>query len=136
SRAGMAVTLPAFIPARPSPTMFNSGTRRRKGTGFIGFTPRSGRTSPGPSHPDYRRLSLRERASFRGAKGDFQGTITMNANGKPEGNGKLTWWLIGGIITPIALTALNTVSGDSKRVSAIEAIVRQVDRRLERLESK
>ena len=62
----------------------------------------------------------------------------MNANGKPDGNGngKLTWWLIGGIVTPIVLTTLNTIAGDSKRVTAIEAIVQEVDRRLERLETK
>ncbi len=60
----------------------------------------------------------------------------MNGNGKPEYGSKLVWWLIGGIITPIALTAFNTIAGDSKRVSAIEAIVREVDRRLERLETK
>jgi len=59
---------------------------------------------------------------------------TTNGNGQ-NGN-KLLWWLIGGILTPIILTAFNTITGDTKKVAALESAIQAVDRRLERLESK
>jgi hypothetical protein len=68
--------------------------------------------------------------SENGANGSTNAPINGN------GNGKLLWWLIGGIITPLIFTALNTVTGDSKRVTALETLIQNVDRRLERLEDK
>jgi hypothetical protein len=61
--------------------------------------------------------------------------VTPNGGGN-NGNGKLLWWLIGGILTPLIITAFNTITGDSKRVTALEAVFQEVDRRLERLENK
>ena len=57
-------------------------------------------------------------------------------NGNGNSNSKLLWWLIGGIITPLIFTAVNTITGDSKRVTALETVIQDVDRRLERLENK
>jgi hypothetical protein len=61
------------------------------------------------------------------------GTNGLNGNGT---NGKLLWWLIGGIITPLIITAFNTLVGDSKRVAALESVFQDVERRLERMETK
>ena len=63
----------------------------------------------------------------------------MNTNGTSTGpatSGKLLWWLIGGIITPLIITAFNTLTADSKRVTALEAIMHEVNHRLERMENK
>jgi hypothetical protein len=59
---------------------------------------------------------------------------TTPTNG--NGGGKILWWLIGGILTPLLLSSINTVIGDSKRVAGLEAIIQEVDRRLERVENK
>jgi hypothetical protein len=63
----------------------------------------------------------------------------MSTNNSVTGNGhstKLLWWLIGGILTPLIITAFNTVAGDSKRVTALETTMQDLDRRLERVENK
>jgi hypothetical protein len=59
----------------------------------------------------------------------------MNTN-PTNSNGKVLWWIIGGILTPFLLNSINTVIGDSKRVAGLEAIIQEVDRRLERVENK
>ena len=48
----------------------------------------------------------------------------------------MLWWLIGGILTPLIITAFNTIAGDSRRVSVLEATIQEIDRRLERIEGK
>jgi hypothetical protein len=63
-------------------------------------------------------------------------STNITPNGGNNGNGKLLWWLIGGILTPLIITAFNTITGDSKRVTALETVFQEVDRRLERLENK
>jgi hypothetical protein len=63
----------------------------------------------------------------------------MSTNSSVTNNGhssKLLWWLIGGILTPLIITAFNTVTGDSKRVTVLEATMQDLDRRLERVENK
>ncbi len=57
-----------------------------------------------------------------------------NGNGGPSN--KILWWLIGGVLTPIILTALNTLSATVSRVSVIERTIQEVDRRLDSLDRK
>ena len=61
----------------------------------------------------------------------------INGNGLHQnGNGKVLWWLIGGIITPILLTAFNSLQGNSQRITTLEANMNQLEYRLGRLETK
>ena len=59
---------------------------------------------------------------------------TTPSNG--NGNGKILWWIVGGILTPFILSSINTLIGDSKRVAGLEAVIQDFDRRLERVENK
>jgi hypothetical protein len=63
----------------------------------------------------------------------------MNTNGTANDHGtggKLLWWLIGGILTPLIITTFNTLTADSKRVTALEAVVQEINHRLERMDNK
>ncbi len=61
-------------------------------------------------------------------------TPINNANGPP--NGKIVWWLVGGMLTPLFLSFLSMFIGNVKEVTRLEAVIESVDRRLERLENK
>ena len=56
----------------------------------------------------------------------------LNGNGQ----GKVLWWLIGGILTPLLLTLFNTIQTSVQRVTAIEANVHELQQRFQRLENK
>jgi hypothetical protein len=62
----------------------------------------------------------------------------MSTNGPTNGapSNRVLWWLIGGILTPLIITAFNTITGDSKRVAALETVFQEMSRRLERMEGK
>jgi hypothetical protein len=57
-----------------------------------------------------------------------------NGNGGPSN--RIMWWLIGGILTPIILTAFNTLSATVSRVSAIESTIQEIERRLNSIDRK
>jgi hypothetical protein len=65
-------------------------------------------------------------------------TNTPNAANGAAGapNGKIVWWLVGGILTPLMFSVFTAFVGNVKDVTRLEAVIESVDRRLERLENK
>ena len=53
-----------------------------------------------------------------------------------NGHGKVLWWLIGGILTPLMLTLFNTFQVSVQRVTTIEANIKELQHRFNRLENK
>ena len=51
-------------------------------------------------------------------------------------NGKIFWWLVGGILTPLMFSLFTTITGNAKDVTRLETVIESIDRRLERLENK
>ena len=65
-------------------------------------------------------------------------TNTPNAANGAAGapNGKIFWWLVGGILTPLMFSLFSIIFGNAKDVTRLETVIESVDRRLERLENK
>lgn len=57
-------------------------------------------------------------------------------SGAAPPNGRIFWWLMGGILTPLLFTLLSTIAGNVKDVTRLETVIESIDRRLERLENK
>jgi hypothetical protein len=62
-------------------------------------------------------------------------TTATNGTSTPP-NGKVFWWIVGGICTPLLLSFLSMFIGNVKEVTRLEAVIESIDRRLERLENK
>jgi hypothetical protein len=62
-------------------------------------------------------------------------TPSTNSTATPP-NGKVLWWIVGGILTPLLFSLLSAIVGNVKDVTRLEAVIESIDRRLERLENK
>jgi hypothetical protein len=63
-------------------------------------------------------------------------TATSTNSTAAAPNGKVLWWIVGGILTPLLFSLFSTFVGNVKDVTRLEAVIESIDRRLERLENK